>query len=190
MRRMARLAALVFLGPLARASWSHAEGTWFDELIRRREAPGTSKAEPPKAAPLPDSGKGSCTFTAWIRATSDGSVFAETASRGKWVRNGKALFVKGGRAHFDVGWAATIKERRNIIDGKWHHVAFAGGSSSYDGVGTVIRLDMTRDIRTRDPMTHMTPYVDVRSEGGSHFRTGDGQWRGDRSGRAVPSTAP
>ena len=51
------------------------------------------------------------------------------------------------------------------------------------GVGTVIRLDMTRDIRTREPMTYMTPYVDIRAEGGFDFRTGDGQWTRDRSGR-------
>jgi len=51
------------------------------------------------------------------------------------------------------------------------------------GVGTVIRLDMSRPIRTRDPMTYMTPYVDIRGEGGFAFRDGDGPWKNDRSGR-------
>lgn len=40
-----------------------------------------------------------------------------------------------------------------------------------NGVGTVIRLDMSRNIRTRKPMTYITPYVDIRAEGGFHHRT-------------------
>jgi hypothetical protein len=51
-----------------------------------------------------------------------------------------------------------------------------------NGVGTVIRLDMNRDIRTRDPMDYMTPYVDIKAEGGFAFREGDGPWRRDGSG--------
>ena len=31
-----------------------------------------------------------------------------------------------------------------------------------NAVGTVIRLDMTRPIRTREPITYMTPDVDIR----------------------------
>jgi hypothetical protein len=52
-----------------------------------------------------------------------------------------------------------------------------------NGLGTVIRLDMTQDIRSRDPMTYMTPYVDIQGEGGFAFRDGNGPWRQDRSGK-------
>ncbi len=128
MRGMARPGTLALVGLLVCASWSRAEGTWFDEVIRRRGAPPTGKPEPRKAVALPDFGNGSYTFTAWIRTTTDGSIFAKTAPRGPWVRHGKALFVKGGRAHFDVGWVGTIKGRKKITDGRWHHVAFTGGS--------------------------------------------------------------
>jgi len=34
------------------------------------------------------------------------------------------------------------------------------------GIGTVIRVDTTKNIRTREPMTYMTPHVDVRQEPG------------------------
>ena len=34
------------------------------------------------------------------------------------------------------------------------------------GIGTVIRVDTTKDIRTRESMTYITPYVDVRQEPG------------------------
>jgi hypothetical protein len=46
----------------------------------------------------------------------------------------------------------------------------------------VIRLDMSKNIRTREPMTYMTPDVDIRSEGGFHFLI-DGQWSRDGSGK-------
>ena len=42
------------------------------------------------------------------------------------------------------------------------------------GVGTVIRLDINRPIRTREPMTYITPHIDIRAEGGFHHREGDG----------------
>ncbi|MHC4247940.1 MAG: HzsA-related protein, partial [Planctomycetota bacterium] len=49
-----------------------------------------------------------------------------------------------------------------------------------NGLGTVIRLDMSRDIRSRDPMTYMTPYIDIRGEGGFSVKE-NGRWRRDDS---------
>ena len=44
------------------------------------------------------------------------------------------------------------------------------------GIGTVIRVDTTRNIRTREPMTYITPHVDIRQEGGwNHLE--EGKWR-------------
>jgi len=42
------------------------------------------------------------------------------------------------------------------------------------GVGTVIRLDINKPIRTREPMTYITPHIDIRTEGGFHHKVGDG----------------
>jgi hypothetical protein len=52
-----------------------------------------------------------------------------------------------------------------------------------NGVGTVIRVDTTRSIRTREPMTYMTPYVDIRGESGFAFRGKAGAWQTDGDGR-------
>jgi hypothetical protein len=56
-------------------------------------------------------------------------------------------------------------------------------------VGTVVRVDTTKDVRTRAPMTYMTPAVDIRDEGGFHFRDPanipadpNAGWRRDRNG--------
>ncbi|MCF7954779.1 MAG: hypothetical protein K9M75_03155 [Phycisphaerae bacterium] len=43
------------------------------------------------------------------------------------------------------------------------------------GVGTVILVDTNKDIRTREPMTYITPDVDIRGEGGFHNKV-DGKW--------------
>ena len=52
-----------------------------------------------------------------------------------------------------------------------------------NGLGPVIRLDMNRNIRTREPMAYLTPDVDIRGEGGFSFRQADGSWRADRDGK-------
>ncbi|MHC4200403.1 MAG: HzsA-related protein, partial [Planctomycetota bacterium] len=43
-------------------------------------------------------------------------------------------------------------------------------------VGTVIRIDINKPIRTRQPMTYITPEIDIRGEGGFHHRN-NGGWR-------------
>ena len=49
------------------------------------------------------------------------------------------------------------------------------------GVGTVIRIDTTKDIRTREPMTYITPDIDIREEGGFHHRR-NGRWEHSEDG--------
>ena len=43
------------------------------------------------------------------------------------------------------------------------------------GVGTVILVDTNKDIRTTDPMTYITPDIEIRTEGGFHHKI-DGKW--------------
>ncbi len=43
------------------------------------------------------------------------------------------------------------------------------------GVGTVIRLDINHPIRTRRPMTYITPHVDIRQEPGWNHLV-NGKW--------------
>jgi len=56
-----------------------------------------------------------------------------------------------------------------------------GAPYSKAGYGTVIRLDITKDIRTRDPLTYVTP-VEVRDESGWSFSV-DARWKSDEEGR-------
>ena len=50
------------------------------------------------------------------------------------------------------------------------------------GIGSVIRLDMTKNIRTKEPMTHITPHVMLRGEGGWGHRLANGKWTSHTKG--------
>ena len=83
----------------------------------------------------------------------------------------------------DISLPPTFIYGRAIPNAPRKYVVLGTPHCPQNGMGTVIRLDMGRNIRTREPMTYMTPYVDVRAEGGFSFRDGNGRWRGDRGGR-------
>ena len=63
------------------------------------------------------------TITARIKTRKDGTIFSKTEDGDKWVPNGKALFVRGGRLTFDIGWVGAVTSKRKIADGKWHDIA-------------------------------------------------------------------
>ncbi|MHC4249796.1 MAG: TolB family protein, partial [Planctomycetota bacterium] len=57
------------------------------------------------------------------------------------------------------------------------------GTSHYpnNAMGSVIVVDTTKNIRTREPMTYITSDVDTRAHGGFHFLIG-GKWQYDKAG--------
>lgn len=62
-------------------------------------------------------------IVARIRTKRGGSLFCQTKSGDAWVPDGKALFVRGGKLCFDIGWVGAVTSKTNVADGKWHHVA-------------------------------------------------------------------
>ncbi|MFA6560912.1 MAG: hypothetical protein WCV00_03265 [Verrucomicrobiia bacterium] len=83
----------------------------------------------------------------------------------------------------DIALPPTLIYGRPIPGGANRFVVLGAPHYPQNGVGTVIRLDVDKDIRTREPMTYMTPSVDIRNEGGFAFRQPNGSWREDRDGR-------
>ncbi|MGB2820107.1 MAG: hypothetical protein WBF17_03940, partial [Phycisphaerae bacterium] len=81
----------------------------------------------------------------------------------------------------DISLPPTFIYGRPIPGAPNKYVVLGTPHCPQNGIGTVIRLNMDRDIRTREPMTYMTPYTDIQAEGGFSFRSGDGPWR--RAGR-------
>jgi hypothetical protein len=82
----------------------------------------------------------------------------------------------------DISLPPTMIYGRPIPNAPNKYVVLGTPHCPQNGIGTVIRLDMTQNIRTREPMTYMTPYADIQAEGGFSFRKGDGPWRRDGRG--------
>ena len=83
----------------------------------------------------------------------------------------------------DISLPPSFIQGRAIPDAPNKYIMLGAPHCPQMGIGTVIRLDMTKNIRTREPMTYMTGDVDIRAEAGFAFRKGGGPWRRDRSGR-------
>ena len=82
----------------------------------------------------------------------------------------------------DISLPPTLIYGRPIPNSSARYVVLGTPHYPQNGMGTVIRLDMTRPIRTREPMTYMTADVDIQAEGGFAFRTPAG-WLNDATGK-------
>ena len=57
-----------------------------------------------------------------FRSTGNGTLFAKCAPKGKWSPNAKALFIRGGRLVYDIGWVGALSGGPKVTDGKTRHV--------------------------------------------------------------------
>ena len=85
------------------------------------------------------------TIAARFRTKGGGTIVSKCAADGKWTPNSKALFVRGGRLVYDIGWKGAVDTKKKVADGNWHHVvlvyrhkpqAIFGEEVVDDGVGT------------------------------------------------------
>ncbi len=63
------------------------------------------------------------TLTARLRTKQDGVIFSNAAPQGEWAPDCVALFIRGGKLTYDIGWVGAVRTRQNIADGKWHDIA-------------------------------------------------------------------
>ena len=83
----------------------------------------------------------------------------------------------------DVDFPTTMIMARPIPGSSTEYVFTGTPHYPQNCLGTVVRVDVTKDLRTKEPMTYMTPYVDIRSEPGFHFKDSvTGEWVWDRQG--------
>ena len=88
----------------------------------------------------------------------------------------------------DITFPDTLLHGR-AVPGHSNLFAVIGAPHMPAGVGTVIRLDLNYPIRTREPMTYITPDVDVRAEYGWVHRRG-AQWAPDTGGPLYTDVLP
>jgi len=84
----------------------------------------------------------------------------------------------------DIALPPTFIYGRAIPDAANKYVVLGTPHCPQNGIGTVIRLDMNSgDMRTREPMTYITPLVDIQAEPGFSFRADlESNWQRDGSG--------
>lgn len=69
-------------------------------------------------------------IAAKIKTSSDGTIFAVTEPGPKWVPNGQAFFVRGGKLGFDIGWVGAVSGKSKVADDKWHDVRMSWKAES------------------------------------------------------------
>lgn len=65
-----------------------------------------------------------------FRTKKGGTLIAKTRPKGNWVPDGKALFVRGGRVVFDIGWVGAVTSKKRVNDGKWHDLVMTWTKNS------------------------------------------------------------
>ena len=88
----------------------------------------------------------------------------------------------------DITFPDTMLHGR-AVPGYNNLFAVIGAPHMPMGVGTVLRLDINYPIRTREPMTYITPDVDVRTEFGFFHKRG-GRWVRDTKGPLYTDVQP
>lgn len=83
----------------------------------------------------------------------------------------------------DVPFPTTMIQARAIPGAPYKYVLLGCPHYPQNALGTVLRVDTSRPIRTDEPMTYLTPDVKVLDEGGWHFRDPTtGRFLEDRGG--------
>ena len=61
-------------------------------------------------------------FTAMVsfETTKEGTLFSKCAAKGKWSPDAKALYVRGGKLVYDIGWLGEMSGGPKVNDGKPH----------------------------------------------------------------------
>ncbi len=60
------------------------------------------------------------TALAAFEVSGGGTLFSKCAATGKWVPGAKALFIRGGRLVYDIGWVGAMAGGPRVDDGKPH----------------------------------------------------------------------
>ena len=71
------------------------------------------------------------TAMAQFESTGQGTLFSMCALTGKWSPDAKALFIRGGRLVYDIGWLGAINSGAKVNDGKPHTavLSVSGGTA-------------------------------------------------------------
>ena len=64
----------------------------------------------------------SCSVYARFRSEGSGTLVSKCPPEGDWVPDAKALFLRGGRLVYDIGWVGALTSKSRFDDGEEHRV--------------------------------------------------------------------
>ena len=67
-------------------------------------------------------GEGGFTIAPRFKTPADRPEASKSPPAGEWKPDAKALFLRGGRLVYDIGWVGQMETERRYNDGKWHRV--------------------------------------------------------------------
>lgn len=82
----------------------------------------------------------------------------------------------------DIASPTTMIQARPIPGKPGEYVMLGTPHCPQGQIGTVIKLDMSKNIRTSEPMTYVSKDIDIKFEPGFDFCI-DGEWSRDKSGK-------
>ncbi len=82
-----------------------------------------------------------------FRSDANGTLVSRCPPLGDWAPDAKALFLRGGRLVYDIGWVGAMTSRGRFDDGQWHRVVLGSAAGRarmwVDGVLEAEREDFT-----------------------------------------------
>jgi len=65
-----------------------------------------------------------------FKSNGRGTLLSKCPPEGVWVADAKALFLRGGRLVYDIGWVGAVTSDRTYNDGEWHHVVLTSDAGT------------------------------------------------------------
>ncbi|MFO1438589.1 MAG: DUF6797 domain-containing protein [Verrucomicrobiaceae bacterium] len=88
------------------------------------------------------------TAMAQFESSGEGTLFSMCAPTGKWSPDAKALFIRGGRLVYDIGWLGAMNSGPKVNDGKPHTavLSVSGGTARLwlDGKAIAEKANFTK----------------------------------------------
>lgn len=91
------------------------------ELLTGHEVPESATGSTFESANKALRCDGDYTVSATFRTTGNGTLFSKCNAEGEWTPRAKALFLRGGRLVYDIGWVGAMSGGPKLNDGEFHH---------------------------------------------------------------------
>jgi len=106
---------------LADAAFEQSTIAGFLEPMRGATGPGEGERYVSDDEEL-DWSLPSFAVTSRFRTRAGGTLASKCPPEGNWAPDAKALFLRGGRVVYDIGWVGALQSKGHFNDGEWHRV--------------------------------------------------------------------